>query len=71
MSESEIEWLPPEVIQELLPIDEDSDCHDAVGDTVSQTVQSSAGEGSSSRNNDKDPTWLLDELAEHSTAFCT
>ena len=65
MSESEIEWLPSEVIQELLAIDEDSDCPDAVGDTVCQTVQSSVCEGSSGRNNDKDPAWLLDELTEH------
>ena len=55
MSESEIEWLPSGVIQELLAIDEDSDCPDAVGDTVCQTVQSSAGEGSSSRDNNNDP----------------
>ena len=65
MSESEIEWLPSEVIQELLAIDEGSDCLYAVGDTVCQTVQSSAGEGSSSRHNDKDPARLLDELTEH------
>ena len=56
MSESKIEWLPSAVIQELLVIDENSDCPDAVGDTVCQTVQSNAGEGSSSRDNGNDPT---------------
>ena len=61
MSESEIEWVPPEVIHELLAIDEESCRADAVGDITCQIVQLSAGEGSSSRINDKAPAWLLDK----------
>lgn len=62
MSTNEFDWLPPEVIQELLRIDEDLEVIGCDSSTGSSNSSAAVDASMSLESYSKDPSWLLDGL---------